>query len=181
MVQVRVKLQVGSGWPAKNTGWVTGQPVFALGQKNGVRVGYFSGQVWKLWPVLPCLHPILHHKKIKLSNWCRNKNEKALKYYALQELIIVFHFLNNVIVLYGVPAFCKGNTDCWRAIKVSHFLNNMIVFNFQLNNHLEIFPSLKLLESFTWAVGSFFFFFLKCLEAAFNALVQACNEQHKIW
>ena len=36
-----VRIQVELGWPAKNMGRVTGQPVFALGQKNRVRVGYF--------------------------------------------------------------------------------------------------------------------------------------------
>ena len=45
MVRVRVGSRVGSGWPAQNTGRVTGQPVFASGQKNRVRVGYFSGRV----------------------------------------------------------------------------------------------------------------------------------------
>ena len=39
----------------KNTGWVTSQPLFALGQKNQVPVEYFSSQVRKFWPVLPCL------------------------------------------------------------------------------------------------------------------------------
>ena len=33
-----VRVQVGSGYPVKNTGQVTGQPVFAFSQKNGVRV-----------------------------------------------------------------------------------------------------------------------------------------------
>ena len=32
------RVRVESGWPAKNTARVTGQPVFASGQKNGVRV-----------------------------------------------------------------------------------------------------------------------------------------------
>ena len=45
MVWGRVRSGVGSGWPAQNTGQVTGQPVFASGQKNRVRVGYFSGRV----------------------------------------------------------------------------------------------------------------------------------------
>ena len=45
MVWVRVGSQVKSGWPAKNTGWVTGQPIFISGQKNRVRVEYFSGLV----------------------------------------------------------------------------------------------------------------------------------------
>ena len=119
--------------------------------------------------LMPNCRPILHHKK--LSNWFHNRNEKTLKDYALQKLIKVLLFLNNMIVLYGVIQsiqiwmnWPKGKTE----------------WNFQLNNHLEIFQSLKLLESFTWAVGSFFFFFLKCLEAAFNALVQACNEQCQI-
>ena len=40
-----VRVRVGSGWPAQNTGRVTGQPVFASGQKNRVRVGYFSGRI----------------------------------------------------------------------------------------------------------------------------------------
>ena len=51
---------VRSGWLAKKPGWVTGQPVFALGQKNWVQVRYFlgrvgSGRVKKFWPILPCL------------------------------------------------------------------------------------------------------------------------------
>ena len=33
--------------PQKKTSQVTGQPVFALGKKNRVRVGYFSGWVRK--------------------------------------------------------------------------------------------------------------------------------------
>ena len=45
MVRVRFGLRVGSGWPAKNTGWITGQPVFALGQKNRVRIRYFLSRV----------------------------------------------------------------------------------------------------------------------------------------
>ena len=45
MVRVRVGSRVGSGWPAQNTGRVTGQPVFASGQKNRIRVRYFSGRV----------------------------------------------------------------------------------------------------------------------------------------
>ena len=45
MVRVRVGSRVGSGWPTQNTGRVTGQPVFASGQKNRVRVKYFSGWV----------------------------------------------------------------------------------------------------------------------------------------
>ena len=36
------------------SGRVTGQPVFASGQRNRVRVGYFSGRVG-FWAVLPCL------------------------------------------------------------------------------------------------------------------------------
>ena len=124
--------------------------------------------------LMPNCHPILHHKKIELSNWFHNRNEMALKYYALQKLIKVLHFLNNMIVLYGVPLAA-------RAIQIwMNWPKGKTERNFQLNNHLEIFPSLKLLESFTWAAGSFFFFFLKCLEAAFNALVQACNEQCEI-
>ena len=58
MVWVRVRSQVGSGWPIKNTGRVTGQPIFALGQKIGFGSGIFrvgSGWVRKFWPVLPCL------------------------------------------------------------------------------------------------------------------------------
>ena len=121
--------------------------------------------------LMPNCHPILHHKKIELSNWFHNRNEKALKYYALQKLIKVLHFLNNMIVLDGVIQSIQIWMN-WPKGKTER--------NFQLNNHLEIFQSLKLLESFTWAVGSFFFFFLKCLEAAFNALVQACNEQCEI-
>ena len=35
-VWVRVGSRVGSGWPAKNTGRVTGQPVFVSGQKMGL-------------------------------------------------------------------------------------------------------------------------------------------------
>ena len=119
--------------------------------------------------LMPNCHPILHHKK--LSNWFHNRNEKTLKDYALQKLIKVLLFLNNMIVLYGVIQSIQIWMN-WPKGKTER--------NFQLNNHLEIFPSLKLLESFTWAVGSFFFFFLKCLEAAFNALVQACNEQCQI-
>ena len=119
--------------------------------------------------LMPNCHPILHHKK--LSNWFHNRNEKTLKDYALQKLIKVLLFLNNMIVLYGVIQSIQIWMN-WPKGKTER--------NFQLNNHLEIFPSLKLLESFTWAVGSFFFFFLKCLEAAFNALVQACNEQCEI-
>ena len=61
LVRVWVELQVGSSWLAKNTGRVMGLPVFASGQKNRVRVEYFSGHVRKFWSVLPCLHPILHH------------------------------------------------------------------------------------------------------------------------
>ena len=119
--------------------------------------------------LMPNCHPILHHKK--LSNWFHNRNEKTLKDYALQKLIKVLLFLNNMIVLYGVIQSIQIWMN-WPKGKTER--------NFQLNNHLEIFPSLKLLESFTWAAGSFFFFFLKCLEAAFNALVQACNEQCEI-
>ena len=119
--------------------------------------------------LMPNCRPILHHKK--LSNWFHNRNEKTLKDYALQKLIKVLLFLNNMIVLYGVIQSIQIWMN-WPKGKTER--------NFQLNNHLEIFPSLKLLESFTWAVGSFFFFFLKCLEAAFNALVQACNEQCEI-
>ena len=119
--------------------------------------------------LMPNCHPILHHKK--LSNWFHNRNEKTLKDYALQKLIKVLLFLNNMIVLYGVIQSIQIWMN-WPKGKTER--------NFQLNDHLEIFPSLKLLESFTWAVGSFFFFFLKCLEAAFNALVQACNEQCEI-
>ena len=40
-----VRVWVGLGWPAKNTGRVTSQPVFALGQKNQVQVKYFLGRV----------------------------------------------------------------------------------------------------------------------------------------
>ena len=59
-VRVRVGSQVRSSWPTKNTGRVTSQPVFASGQKNRVRVEYFSSRVGssrvrKFWPVLPCL------------------------------------------------------------------------------------------------------------------------------
>ena len=122
--------------------------------------------------LMPNCRPILHHKK--LSNWFHNRNEMALKYYALQKLIKVLHFLNNMIVLYGVPLAARA-IHIW-----VNWPKGKTERNFQLNNHLEIFQSLKLLESFTWAVGSFFFFFLKCLEAAFNALVQACNEQCEI-
>ena len=50
-----VRVGVESGWPAKNTGQVTGQPVFSSSQKNWVQVEYFLGQVRKFWPVLPCL------------------------------------------------------------------------------------------------------------------------------
>ena len=32
----------------------------------------------------------------------------ALKYYALQKLIEVLHFLNNMIVLYGVPLAARA-------------------------------------------------------------------------
>ena len=42
---VWVGLQVESSLPAKNTGQVTGQPVFALDQKNQVHVRNFSGRV----------------------------------------------------------------------------------------------------------------------------------------
>ena len=47
MVRVRVESRVGSGWPAQNTGWVTGQPVFASGQKksDSGRVFFKSGKV----------------------------------------------------------------------------------------------------------------------------------------
>ena len=45
MVRVQVESCVGLGWPAKNIGRITGQPVFALGKKNRVRVGHFSGWV----------------------------------------------------------------------------------------------------------------------------------------
>ena len=41
----RVAGRVESGWPAKNMGRITGQPVFALGQKNRVRIRYFSSRV----------------------------------------------------------------------------------------------------------------------------------------
>ena len=44
MVRVRVGSRVGSGWPAQNTGRVTGQPVFASGKKTGSgRVFFGSG------------------------------------------------------------------------------------------------------------------------------------------
>ena len=29
-----VRVRVGSGWPAQNTGWVTSQPVFILSKKK---------------------------------------------------------------------------------------------------------------------------------------------------
>ena len=46
-----VVLWVGSCWLAKKKSWVTGQPIFASGQKMGLE----SGRVRKFWPVLPCL------------------------------------------------------------------------------------------------------------------------------
>ena len=56
---------VGSGWPTKNTGQVTGQPTFPSGKKNRVRVRYFSGQARKFWPVLPCLdRPIFYSHRL---------------------------------------------------------------------------------------------------------------------
>ena len=55
MVGVQVESCVGSGWPAKNTGRIMGQPVFASGQKNRVRVGYFSG-----WVGLENSYPFCH-------------------------------------------------------------------------------------------------------------------------
>ena len=41
-----VRVRVGLGWPAKNTGWVTCQPVFASGKKKSSsgRVFFGSGQ-----------------------------------------------------------------------------------------------------------------------------------------
>ena len=36
------------------SGWVTGQPVFASGQRNRVRVGYFSGRVGLSQKILTC-------------------------------------------------------------------------------------------------------------------------------
>ena len=52
MVRVRVGSQVGSSWPAKNTGRVTDQPVFASGKK---KKNSSSSRVKKFWPVVPCL------------------------------------------------------------------------------------------------------------------------------
>ena len=47
-----VWVRVWSGWPAKNTGWVTGQPIFASSKK---KIGFKSSRIKKLWHVLPCL------------------------------------------------------------------------------------------------------------------------------
>ena len=43
-----VRVRVGSGWPAQNTGWVTSQPVFILSKKKKKKSGLgwvFSNQV----------------------------------------------------------------------------------------------------------------------------------------
>ena len=45
-----VRVQVESGWLVENTGRVTGQPVFASGQKNRVQVKYFLSRVRKFDP-----------------------------------------------------------------------------------------------------------------------------------
>ena len=48
----------GSGWLSKNTGRVTGQPVFASGQKIGFGSSIFwvgLGRIRQFWPVLPYL------------------------------------------------------------------------------------------------------------------------------
>ena len=54
-----VRSQVGLGWPAKNMGLVTGQPVFCFGSKKSSSDQVFlgSGQLRKFWPILPCLVP----------------------------------------------------------------------------------------------------------------------------
>ena len=42
MVRIWVGLRIRSGWPAKNMGRVTGQPIFASGQKMGFGLGIFQ-------------------------------------------------------------------------------------------------------------------------------------------
>ena len=42
MVRIWVGLRIRSGWPAKNMGRVTGQPIFASGQKMGFGLGLFQ-------------------------------------------------------------------------------------------------------------------------------------------
>ena len=91
-------LKNGSGWPAKNTGRVTGQPIFTLGQKNQVRVEYFSRRVRKFLSVLPCLSksmnfmkiatitylhvsPVVSHTiNVKPSVWCKEEKKEIKRY-----------------------------------------------------------------------------------------------------
>ena len=70
MVWVRVR----SGWLAKNTGQVTGQPVFTSSRKNQVRIRYFSGWVELGQKILTCFSmsnqkPKTHWLNRKSQNW----------------------------------------------------------------------------------------------------------------
>ena len=60
MVRIRVGLWVRLGWPAKNTGWVTGQPIFASGQK----IGFGLGQ-----KILTCFAMSTQDKSLIIAKW----------------------------------------------------------------------------------------------------------------
>ena len=62
-------------WPAKNAGQVTGQPIFASGQKKGFRLG----RVKKFQPIFPCTEKKKFNKifiNMYVWVWMNHMNKK---------------------------------------------------------------------------------------------------------
>ena len=87
-----------------------------------------------------------------LSSHATPTSRYYFKYYALQELIKILLFFNNMIVMYGVPACCKGNTDLNELTKKREISNWIIILKYShiSNCWRALHGQWDLSSSFSW-------------------------------
>ena len=92
---VRVGSQVGSGWPAQNTGQVTGQPVFASGQKKSGSGWVGSGQkILTRFAMSTSLHRLAHFTQV--TSRCCSTDWYASRTLASLYVASFFYLINFV-------------------------------------------------------------------------------------